>query len=144
MPHLSRLQSLEIDRLKLDACRIFGPLVLREALHRICLTQGTDCLRKFEKDLVDQIDRYRSEDANLGDVKEFAIEQLYLATREARQFPDAKQPLEDIARRRMEDRSEKQDTLEEQLQTGLEDTFPASDPPAVVSTAIPRKAAASA
>jgi hypothetical protein len=27
--------------------------------------------------------------------------------------------------------------LEQQLQKGLEDTFPASDPPAVVSTTIP-------
>ena len=37
---------------------------------------------------------------------------------------------------RTEGRSENADTLEEQLQSGLEDSFPASDPPAVVSTSI--------
>ena len=44
--------------------------------------------------------------------------------------------LEDISGRRTQGRSEDPETLEEQLQTGLEDTFPASDPPAAVSTAI--------
>lgn len=33
-------------------------------------------------------------------------------------------------------RSERPEILEEQLQESIEDTFPASDPPAVVSTAI--------
>lgn len=40
-------------------------------------------------------------------------------------------------KRRTEGRAEDKHTLEEQLQEGLEDTFPASDPVSVVSTAIP-------
>jgi hypothetical protein len=37
-------------------------------------------------------------------------------------------------------RSKNDKVLEEQLEEGLEDTFPASDPVSVVSTAIPGKA----
>ena len=47
----------------------------------------------------------------------------------------------DRKRRRTEGRSEDPATLEEQLCEGLEDTFPASDPVSVVSTAIPGKSA---
>lgn len=43
---------------------------------------------------------------------------------------------ERMAGRRTPGRSERPDVLEEQLQDGLENTFPASDPPAVVSTTI--------
>ena len=54
---------------------------------------------------------------------------------------DQKQPddsdKEDVLARRTPGRSEEPGTLEEQLQTGLEDTFPASDPVSVVSTVIP-------
>ena len=39
-------------------------------------------------------------------------------------------------RRRTEGRAEDRETLEEQLCEGLEDTFPASDPVSVVTTAI--------
>ncbi|MCX8279561.1 hypothetical protein OSJ77_05120 [Phyllobacterium sp. 0TCS1.6C] len=39
--------------------------------------------------------------------------------------------------RRTAGRSEDAETLEEQLQEGLEDTFPGSDPVSVASTAIP-------
>jgi hypothetical protein len=42
----------------------------------------------------------------------------------------------DTSERRTEGRSEDPDLLEEQLAKGLEDTFPASDPVAVTSTAI--------
>lgn len=41
------------------------------------------------------------------------------------------------AKRRTAGRAEDKGTLEEQLQEGLEDTFPASDPVSVVTTAIP-------
>ena len=51
--------------------------------------------------------------------------------------PDAAQNSEDVSARRTQGRSEEPETLEEQLQTGLEDTFPASDPVSVVSTVIP-------
>ena len=40
-------------------------------------------------------------------------------------------------RRRAKGRAEDRETLEEQLCEGLLDTFPASDPVSVVSTAIP-------
>jgi hypothetical protein len=45
-------------------------------------------------------------------------------------------PTEDIMTRRTPGRSEEPETLEQQLEEGLEDSFPASDPPAVVSTTI--------
>ncbi|EHK55820.1 hypothetical protein MAXJ12_17873 [Mesorhizobium alhagi CCNWXJ12-2] len=46
---------------------------------------------------------------------------------------------EDDKRRRTEGRPEDRATLEEQLEEGLEDTFPASDPVSVVSTTIANK-----
>lgn len=48
-----------------------------------------------------------------------------------------KQELENVESRRTAGRSEEPQTLEDQLQAGLEDSFPASDPPAVVATTIP-------
>ncbi|RUU03583.1 hypothetical protein EOD12_09720, partial [Mesorhizobium sp. M7A.T.Ca.TU.009.02.1.1] len=62
---------------------------------------------------------------------------LYSLIRDANDSPKKKQPLENIESRRTPGRSEEPQTLEDQLQAGLEDSFPASDPPAVVSTAIP-------
>ncbi len=44
-------------------------------------------------------------------------------------------------KRRTEGRAEDRPTLEEQLQEGLEDSFPASDPVSVVSTTIASRAA---
>jgi hypothetical protein len=49
--------------------------------------------------------------------------------------PEAKQTR--TAKRRTEGRAEDRATLEEQLQEGLEDTFPGSDPVSVIVTAIP-------
>lgn len=46
----------------------------------------------------------------------------------------------DNRKRRAEGRAEDRETLEEQLTTGLEDSFPASDPVSVVSTTIASKA----
>ncbi|MFI0848664.1 hypothetical protein [Mesorhizobium sp. IMUNJ 23232] len=43
---------------------------------------------------------------------------------------------EDMSARRTQGRSEIPETLEEQLQEGLEDSFPASDPPSVLSTTV--------
>ena len=43
---------------------------------------------------------------------------------------------EDLSIRRAQGRSEHPSTLEEQLDVGLEDTFPASDPVSVISTTI--------
>ncbi|WP_192385800.1 hypothetical protein [Mesorhizobium silamurunense] len=69
-------------------------------------------------------------------MKEFAIELVVSTLRNVREHPDAKYDLEEIDERRTAGRSENPETLEEQLQSGLVDSFPASDPPAVVSTAI--------
>ncbi|MDH6231149.1 hypothetical protein M2281_001721 [Mesorhizobium soli] len=49
--------------------------------------------------------------------------------------PEAKETR--TAKRRTEGRAEDRATLEEQLQEGLEDTFPGSDPVSVIVTAIP-------
>jgi len=43
----------------------------------------------------------------------------------------------DARKRRTEGRAEDHATLEEQLQEGLEDTFPGSDPVSVTDTVIP-------
>lgn len=138
MSDLGRMQPEKLERLKLDACKTFGPIIVREALHRLAQTYGVKCLDEFEKAMLDRIEALQSDIPNLDDVKEFAVEQLYAAVKDAREFPDNKQPLEQVGTRRTQGRSERSETLEEQLQTGLEDTFPASDPPAVVSTTISR------
>ncbi|HEV7253722.1 MAG TPA: hypothetical protein VGN97_11610 [Mesorhizobium sp.] len=44
--------------------------------------------------------------------------------------------IEDLKNRRTAGRSENPDLLEEELQQGLEESFPASDPPAVTSNTI--------
>jgi len=49
-------------------------------------------------------------------------------------------PMPETGKRRTAGRAEDKGTLEEQLQEGLEDTFPASDPVSVVSTTIPGRA----
>jgi len=136
MSKLGTANTEQIGRMKADAAALFGPFMLREALRRLCRIKGSKCLDEFEKAMADQIEKMPAEAADLDDLRELAIEQLYTAVKEARNFPDSKQPLEDPNTRRTQGRSEDSNTLEEQLQSGLEDTFPASDPPSVVSTAI--------
>ena len=96
MSNLSKAQPEQIERMKLDACSTFGPIVLREALHRLCQTHGAGCLDGFERAMIDRIEAYQGDIHNLSDVKEFAIEQLYAAIRDARSYPDNKQPLEEV------------------------------------------------
>ncbi|HEY4191219.1 MAG TPA: hypothetical protein VGM46_01110 [Mesorhizobium sp.] len=83
------------------------------------------------------IEKSSGDDADFEDMKEFATERLYECVREVKSSPDMTHPVESVQARRTHGRSEKPETLEDQLQKGLEDSFPASDPPAVVSTAIP-------
>ncbi|WP_292602273.1 hypothetical protein [Mesorhizobium sp.] len=138
--NMSKLQAAtpeHLQRLKLEASAYFGPKVLHEALLRLCQACGSDSLDRFERSMVDQIEATHDERADFEAMKEFAIEQLYACIREVRSSPDMKQPLEETEARRTPGRSQKPETLEDQLQAGLEDSFPASDPPAVVSTAIP-------
>lgn len=140
MSDLGRMQPEKLERMKLDACTTFGPMIVREALNSLAQTHGAASLDKFEKAMIARIEAHEADIPHLDDLKEFAVEQLYAAIKDVRERPDTKLPLEEIGSRRAAGRSEDRATLEEQLQTGLEDSFPASDPPAVVSTAISRGA----
>lgn len=137
---MSKLQhgsSDELESIRLKAVSHFSPILLRAALLRLCRVCGPDSLDRFEKAMVKAIDESAADDADFEDMKEFATEQLYVCIREVRSSPDMTEPVEEIDARRAKGRSEKPETLEDQLQQGLEDSFPTSDPPAVVSTAIP-------
>jgi hypothetical protein len=136
---MSKLQhgsSEELDIIRLKAISHFAPLMLHNALLRLCRTCGAESLDRFEKSIIEMIDQSSADDADFEDMKEFATEQLYACVREVKSSPCMTLPLEDVQSRRTPGRSEKPETLEDQLQQGLEDTFPASDPPSVVSTAI--------
>ncbi|WP_250889246.1 hypothetical protein [Mesorhizobium sp. dw_380] len=111
-------------------------MMLHEALLRLSQACGGESLDRFEKAMVDQIEATKDDRADFETVKELAIEQLYALVRAANDSPKKKQSLEKIDTRRTPGRSEEPGTLEDQLQAGLEDSFPASDPPAVVSTTI--------
>lgn len=136
MTNLAAARPEKLERLRCDAYRLFGPMLLREALHLLSQTHGEASLDRFERAMVARIDAMEFDVADLDGVKEFAAEQLYAVVKEARALPDHKQPLENLGARRTQGRSEDRITLEEQLQEGLEDSFPASDPPSVVSTTI--------
>lgn len=112
-------------------------MMLHEALLRLCRAGGSESLDRFEKAMTGAIEHASADDTDFEDMKEFATEQLYACVLEVKSSPDMAQPLEDVHARRTHGRSEEPGTLEDQLQKGLEDSFPASDPPAVVSTAIP-------
>lgn len=126
----------QLAAVELKSASHFGPLLLQEALRKLCETHTTSCLDKFERQMVDRIDAMDSDDPDFSAMKEHAIQRLYNAVAEVRNHPETRQPSEDIQSRRTPGRSENPQTLEEQLQHGLEGSFPASDPPAVISTAI--------
>ncbi|WP_027144323.1 hypothetical protein [Mesorhizobium sp. WSM3626] len=137
---MSNFQAATPDRLRqlrLEASAHFTPMMLHEALLRLSHACGGESLERFEKAMVAQIEATKDDRADFETIKEFAIEQLYAVIREANDSPKKKQSLEKTETRRTPGRSEEPQTLEDQLQAGLEDSFPASDPPAVVSTAIP-------
>ncbi len=134
---LHSTDSNKIEQLRLASSAHFGPLLLREALRRLCHAEGPEALARYEKAMTDLIERMDDDRTDFEAMKEFAVELLVSATKDVRLSPDSKKACEDIKGRRTEGRSEEAHTLEEQLQSGLEDTFPASDPPAVVSTSIP-------
>lgn len=126
----------ELEAIRLKAVSHFAPLLLRDALLRLCRACGADSLDRYEKSMLLLIDESSAEDADFDDMKEFAIERLYACIQDVKSSPNMTQPLEDIQSRRTHGRSEEPETLEGQLQKGLEDSFPASDPPAVTSTMI--------
>lgn len=136
---MSKLQhgsSDELEIIRLKAVSHFAPIMLHEALLRLGRACGGESLDRFEKAMMAAIDYSSGDDADFEDMKEFATERLYACVREVKSSPDMTHPVEDVQSRRTHGRSEKPETLEDQLQRGLEDSFPASDPPAVVSTAI--------
>ena len=125
---LARARAVALDR--------FGPMLLQEALSRLCGVQGADALGRFERSMIERIENATDEASDFDLAKEFAVEQLLRALREVKCSPLVKQDVENIGDRRTHGRSENPATLAEQLDRGLEDSFPASDPPAVVSTTI--------
>lgn len=127
----------ELETIRNKATAHFGPLLLQGALIRLRRACGQKSLDQFEKTMLDLIEKFPSDDPDIGDMKEFATEHLLGCMREVRSCADIAFSDEDVQSRRALGRSENSKTLEDQLQEGLEDSFPASDPPSVISTAIP-------
>jgi hypothetical protein len=127
----------QVELLKNEASVYFAPLLLREALVRLCHGCGSESLDRFENAMTKFIEQTTADRPDFDVIKEFAVQELHVIVSEAKLSPDMKPPLEKMGMRRTQGRSEELQTLEDQLQEGLEDTFPASDPPAVISTAIP-------
>ncbi|MGX7877422.1 hypothetical protein ACVDG5_036665 [Mesorhizobium sp. ORM6] len=111
-------------------------MLLNSLVRRLARCQGAKELDDMEKSLIRLVEDPEVAAPHAEAIKELAIELVVTTMRNVRNHPDTKSDLEDIDGRRTQGRSENPDTLEEQLQSGLEDSFPASDPPAVVSTSI--------
>ena len=127
----------QLQPVRLETAAHFGPMLLCEALRRLAGASGSASIDLFEKAMIDRIDAMDDGRANFEIMKELAIEQLHGVLREVRN-PSVEAPLASSqTKRRAQGRSEDPRELEDQLQAGLEDTFPASDPPSVLSTAIP-------
>ena len=133
---LHTLHPERVDETRMQAYSTFGPLLIHALAQKLARCQGVRELDKIEQSLVRLVEETDVTSTDAEAMKEFAVALVVSSLRNAREHPDAKQDLEQIDERRTQGRSEDPDTLEEQLQSGLEDSFPASDPPAVVSTAI--------
>ncbi|WP_217577551.1 hypothetical protein [Mesorhizobium sp. GbtcB19] len=133
---LHTLHPERVDETRIQAYSTFGPLLIHALAEKLARREGMRALDKLEQSLVRLVDEAEIAAPDAEAMKEFAVELVVSTLRNVREHPDAKHDLEEIDGRRTEGRSENPDTLEEQLQSGLEDSFPASDPPAVVSTAI--------
>ncbi|MBZ9819150.1 hypothetical protein [Mesorhizobium sp. CA4] len=133
---LQTLHPEQVDETRMQAYSTFGPLLIQALAQKLGHCQGMRELDKLEQSLVRLVEETDVAAPQADAMKEFAIELVVSTLRNVREHPDAKHDLEQIDERRTEGRSEDPNTLEEQLQSGLEDSFPASDPPAVVSTAI--------
>ncbi|UCI10339.1 hypothetical protein [Mesorhizobium sp. B1-1-8] len=133
---LQTLHPERVDETRMSAYSTFAPALINALTQRLARCQGTKELDKVEKSLVRLVEETDVAAPEAEAMKEFAIELIVSTMKNVREHPDTKSDLEEIDGRRAEGRSENQETLEEQLQSGLEDSFPASDPPAVVSTAI--------
>jgi hypothetical protein len=133
---LQKLHPEHVDATREHAYSTFGPVLISSLAKRLARCQGTKELGDVEKSLIRLIEGAEVDEPRAEAMKEFAIELVVSTMTEARNHPDTKSDVEAVGERRTEGRSENPDTLEEQLQSGLEDSFPASDPPAVVSTSI--------
>ena len=133
---LHTLHPERVDETRMQAYSTFAPLLINLLTHKLARSQGVKELDKIETSLIRLIEETDVGAPQAEAMKEFAIELVVSTLRNVREHPDAKQDLEAIDGRRTQGRSENPDTLEEQLQSGLEDSFPASDPPAVLSTSI--------
>ncbi|MDX8526347.1 hypothetical protein RFM68_17755 [Mesorhizobium sp. MSK_1335] len=133
---LHTLHPDRVDETRMQAYSTFGPLLIHSVIQKLARCQGMRELDKVEQSLLRLVEETDVAAPQAEAMKEFAIELVVSTLRNVREHPDAKQDLEEIDGRRTEGRSENPETLEEQLQSGLEDSFPASDPPAVVSTSI--------
>ncbi len=125
-----------VDETRMHAYSIFAPLLIHSLAQTLARRQGMKELDKLETSLVRLVEETVVAAPDGEAMKEFAIELVVSTLRNVRDHSDTKRDLEEINDRRTAGRSEIPETLEEQLQSGLEDSFPASDPPAVVSTAI--------
>ncbi|TGQ96378.1 hypothetical protein EN846_33900, partial [Mesorhizobium sp. M4B.F.Ca.ET.203.01.1.1] len=96
----------------------------RIAAQKLARHQGMKELDRLETSLIRLVEEMNVAAPESEVMKEFAIELIVSTLRNVREHPDAKQDLEEIEGRRAEGRSEDPDTLEEQLQSGLEDSFP--------------------
>ncbi len=135
---MSKLQhgtTEELQAIRQESIAHFAPILLREALVRLRRACGADGLDRYEKAVARNIEMASHDNPDFEDMKEFAFEHLHVCLRDVKASDDVA-PFEDVQARRTQGRSEEPETLENQLQKGLEDSFPASDPPAVVSTAI--------
>lgn len=126
----------ELEAIRLKAISHFAPIMLREALLRLCKAGGEDILAQYHRSTISAIEQSSGDDPDFNDMKEFAIQQLHFCVRDTESSPDMTHSAENVQERRTHGRSEEPATLEDQLNEGLESSFPASDPPAVISTAI--------
>ncbi|MBA1143150.1 hypothetical protein [Mesorhizobium neociceri] len=133
---LQKLHPEQVDETRRQAYSTFAPVLVSFLAKRLARCQGTKELGDVEKSLIRLIEGSEVDEPQAEAMKEFTIELVVSTMKEARDHPDSKSDVEAVGERRAEGRSENPDTLEEQLQSGLEDSFPASDPPAVVSTSI--------
>ncbi|RWM20481.1 hypothetical protein [Mesorhizobium sp.] len=133
---LQTLHPERVDETRVQAYSTFAPALINALSQRLARCQGVKELGEMETSLIRLVEETDVAAPHADAMREFAIELIVSTMRNVRSHPDTKSDLEEIDDRRTQGRSEIPETLEEQLQSGLEDSFPASDPPAVVSTAI--------
>lgn len=125
-----------VEETRMRAYATFGPALVTALTRRLAECRGEKGLAEVERSLIKLIEDAEVSMPDVDAMREFAVEWVLLTLKDVREHPHVKRDLEEISQRRTEGRSENPRTLEEQLDAGLEDSFPASDPPSVVSTAI--------